>query len=225
MLRKTPFAIGEYYHCYVRGNDKRKIFITKKDYLRFCVLLYVCNSNVPIHVSNFEAKTLIDLFDIKRGDPLVAIGSYCLMPNHFHILLKEIKKDGISIFMQKLNTAYTMYFNKKNDRRGSLFEGCFKSQYVDSDKYFKYLFSYINLNPVKLIDPTWKENGIKNIKVTKNFLKNYEYSSYVDFLGEYRPQSKILSKSEFPEYFRDRNDFSNEINDWLLFSRQGETLL
>ncbi len=218
-MRKTIFALNEYYHCYNRGTDKRKIFLTEKDYLRFVVLLYVCNSTKPIHISNFEAKSLIELFDVERGEPLVAIGAYCLMPNHFHFLLKEIRKGGISLFIQKLTIAYTMYFNKKSHRTGSLFEGTFKVEHADEDKYLKYLFSYIHLNPVKLIDPKWKENGLKNYKKTREFLDNYKYSSYLDYAGVERPQNKILNKNKFPEYFETTKDFETEIFEWLSYGK------
>ena len=84
------------------------------------------------------------------------------MPNHFHILVKEKIENGISKFMGKLTTGYSMYFNKRYDRTGSLFQGVFKSVHADSDEYLKYLFAYIHLNPIKLINPEWKENGIKD---------------------------------------------------------------
>ncbi|KKU25863.1 hypothetical protein A3I25_01415 [Candidatus Nomurabacteria bacterium RIFCSPLOWO2_02_FULL_42_17] len=228
MLRKTSFTKGENYHCYTRGTDKRKIFLDKGDYIRFIVLLYICNSTQPIHISNFESKKLMEFFDLEKERSLVAIGTYCLMPNHIHLLLQEVEKGGLSLFMKKLLTAYSMYFNKKYQRKGVLFEGCFKAEHINEDRYLKYLFSYIHLNPVKLIDSKWKERGLKNLKQAKGFLRNYEYSSYLDYLGIERPQNKILNLSAFPNYFENIKDFWSEIFEWLSFgedfSRQGPSL-
>ena len=185
------------------------------------VLLYVCNSDKPIHISNFEAKSLVDLFDAERGEPLVAIGAWCLMSNHFHLLLKEIKEGGISKFINKLLTAYSMYFNIRHHRKGTLFQGRFEAEHANEDRYLKYLFSYIHLNPVKIIDSKWKERGLKNLKKTKDFLDTYEYSSYLDYRGTKRPQNKILNKSEFPEYFENIKDFNEEILSWLSYGKAG----
>jgi len=220
MSRNFIFTIDEYYHSYDRGTDKRKVFLNKKDYLRFITLLYVCNSTDSIHISNFNVGTGFELFDLKRGEPLVAIGAYCLMPNHFHLLLKEIKEGGISKFMQKLITGYTMYFNKKYERTGALFESRFRAEHADEDRYLKYLFSYIHLNPIKLIDSKWREDGIKNKMEARKLLNNYIYSSYLDYLGVSRFQNQILDKKVFPKYFQTIKDFNKEIYDWL-FLRQG----
>ena len=215
MSRNFTFAPGEYYHCYSRGTEKRKIFLNKKDYERFIALLFVCNSIKTIHLSDFSKKTFGELFEIERGGSLVEIGAYCLMPNHFHLLLHEKQEGGISLFMQKVMTAYTMYFNKKNERTGSLFESRFKAEHANNDRYLKYLFSYIHLNPIKLINSKWKESGFKNTKKMKSFLEDYGYSSYLDYSGNNRLQNVIINKDIFPNYFNDTKGFENEIFDWL----------
>lgn len=216
MSRNFIFSEGEYYHCYGRGTDKRKIFLDKKDYYRFLQLLFVSNSKDTIHLSNFSKKSFAEIFSIQRKGALVDIGAYCLMPNHFHLLVKETQEKGISLFMQKLMTAYTMYFNKKYNRRGSLFESTFKGQHIQGDRYLKYIFSYIHLNPIKILDSTWKENGIKDIKSAKEFLSRYAYSSYPDFFAEgMRAQSAILTSGSFPSYFQNKSEFKSEIFEWL----------
>ena len=215
MSRTFSFAPGEYYHCYSRGTEKRKIFLTKKDYERFIALLFVCNSTKTIHLSDFVKMNFSEIFSVERGDSLVEIGAYCLIPNHVHLLLREIQEGGISLFMQKVITAYTMYFNKKCERTGSLFESRFKAEHANNDRYLKYLFSYIHLNPVKILEPEWKKLGIKNKRKVKEFLQNYIYSSYLDYLGNSRPQNKILNKNAFPTYFVNPKDFAEEIFDWI----------
>ena len=112
--RKQSFAISEYYHLYNRGVEKRKIFLDKRDYLHFLYLMYVCNT-----IKNIKTRDLGNDFD--REETIVSIGAYCLMPNHFHILVKEKTNNGISLFMRKLLTAYAMYFNVKYKRTGRLY--------------------------------------------------------------------------------------------------------
>lgn len=214
-IRKISFAPGEYYHIYNRGNSKQVIFHDKEDYERFVSLLYSCNSTKNFRIFGLNKKESI--FDFVREKSLCSIGSYVLMPNHFHLLLTEIEDNGISKFLQKLATAYVMYYNKKYKRTGSLFEGKFKSQHIDSDRYLKYLFSYINLNPIKLIDKGWKEQGIKNKKKVLDFLNRYLYSSFIDFQGSQRLQNKILNIKNFPEYFPSPKDFTKEILSWISY--------
>src|SRR3989339_1483654 len=215
-IRKKAFVSEEYYHIYNRGNSKQKIFHDKEDHYRFISLLYACNSE-----NNFRIYALNKIespYDFKRDLELVSIGAYCLMPNHFHILITQTEKGDISKFMQKLSTAYVMYYNKKYKRTGSLFEGKFKSEHANNDRYLKYLFSYIHLNPIKLIDKNWKENGVSNKKEALDFLSQYQYSSYVDCLGKERIQNKILNQKVFPNYFPTKKEFSKEIFEWLSFN-------
>ncbi len=214
-IRKVNFVEGEYYHIYNRGNSKQKIFKDKNDYYHFMSLLFACNSTNNLKTENLTRKNGLSVYDFDRDKFLVNIGAYCLMPNHFHILITEKDKGGISKFMQKVSTAYSMYFNKKYTRSGGLFEGKFKSQHADTDVYLKYLFSYIHLNPIKLIQKDWKEEGILNKKEAIEYLNNYSYSSFIDHLGSNRVQQKILLLDSFPDYFPTKNAFSNEIFEWI----------
>ncbi len=214
MQRKLVFAEGEFYHVYNRGVEKREIFKDNNDRERFLRLLYVANAT-----KNFEFRDINDLplKKINRGDQLVAIGAYCLMPNHFHLLVKETVKGGISLFMGKFCTGYSMYFNKRHKRVGPLFQGRFKAQHANRDEYLKYLFAYIHLNPIKIIEPLWKESGIKDKIRAKRYLNNYRHSSYLDYIGTKREEGTILSVNEFPDYFSDRIKFGDFIYDWLTY--------
>lgn len=214
-LRKVSFAGGEYYHIYNRGNSKQKVFHDKEDYLRFISLLYISNTNENFNLYDLNRISNFNIYELEIKNPMIAIGAYCLMPNHFHILIKEIKEGGISKFMQKLSTAYVMYYNKKYVRNGGLFEGKFKSVHIEDDIQMKYLFSYIHLNPIKLIQKDWKKEGIKDSKKSLDYLSNYFYSSYQDFLLEKRIQSKILNINNFPKYFPKKSLFIKEILEWL----------
>ena len=214
MNRKFQFSVGEFYHLYNRGSNKMPIFLDDSYKKRFIKLLFVCNSKKPVVFKTIQG---LPLDEIDRGETLVDIGSYCLMPNHFHLLIREKTENGISLFMEKLSTAYSMYFNKKNERTGGLFEGTFKATHANDDDYLKYLFTYIHLNPVKMIEPDWKELGIKDKSRAGIFLRNYLFSSYADYVGIKRAESAVLNKKAFPEYFSALKDFNNTINDWLAF--------
>lgn len=217
MGRKINISIDEFYHGYNRGSEKRTIFTCSADYQRFLNLLYLGNSREAFSYRDI-ARGLASgksIFNYDRGETLVDIGAYCLMPNHFHLLLREKEEGGISKFLLKICTGYSMYFNKKYGHSGSLFQGPFKTQHLDTDNYLKYMYAYIHLNPIKLIDKDWKEKGIKNLGKAKNFLYNYKYSSYLDYLGKDRPESLILDKKSFPKYFLNQKEFKDFVQDWL----------
>lgn len=216
MERKLEFSIGEFYHAYNRGGNKSVIFLDDKDRERFQKLLFICNGTKPVIFKTIQG---LPLDKVNRGETLVDIGAYCLMPNHFHLLLKEKIEKGISLFMSKLLTSYSMYFNKKYERTGPVFESRFKATHLNEDKYLKYIFSYIHLNPIKIIDPLWKENGITDLQKSKIYLLDYKYSSYGDYMGLEREWKCILNISEFPEYFLNFREFENYIDEWLKYPR------
>lgn len=198
--RPVPFAPGEYFHCFTRGVDKRKIFMEENDCERFQALLYTCNSTEPIHISNLnhparQGLALPYVLARNRGKQLVDIAAYCLMPNHLHLLLREIDYGGISSFMQKVGTGYTMFFNKKYDRTGALFSGKFKAVHIGSDAHSRRVINYIHANAAELYEPAWKKGVIRNVKKLKNQLLTYPYSSLIDYEGEERPQAGILAKA------------------------------
>jgi putative transposase len=214
MERKHVISEGEYYHLYNRGVEKRNIFLTQADYNRFERLLYLANGTERFVYRDVENK---ELKDIDRGEPLTAIAAWVLMPNHFHILVKEITEGGTTTFMEKLCTGYSSYFNKRHDRVGPLFQSRYKSQHVTSDNHLKYLFAYIHLNPLKLIDPNWEEKRGISVGKTKKFISEYKHSSYLSYVNADRKENTLLSKKEFPEYFSEKKDFEDFHNDFLSF--------
>lgn len=198
-VRPTAFAPGEFFHCFTRGVDKRQIFMDERDCERFQMLLYTCNSSRPIHISNLhhtarQGLALPHVLACKRGKQLVDIGAYSLMPNHLHLLLREIDYGGISSFMQKVGTGYTMYFNKKYKRTGALFSGKFKATHIESDAHSRRVINYIHANPAELYEPGWKNGIVRNEANLKNKLLAYPYSSLMDYEGAERPQVVLLAK-------------------------------
>ena len=213
MSRKFKFAIDEFYHVYNRGTDKRAIFLDDNDRKRFYYLLFLCNGEKPFEISELNLK---QVFDFKRGETIVDIGATCLMNNHFHLLLHEKKENGISEFMHKVSTAYTLYFNRKYKRTGGLFGSSFKAEHIDNDRYLNYLFAYIHLNPIKMIQADWKDNGIKDLDKVKKYLEHYIFSSYLDYQkSQNRLYGSILNRKAFPDYFSIPQEFDAFINDWL----------
>jgi putative transposase len=221
MLRKDPFITGEYYHLYNRGIDKRIIFKLKNDYERFIMLLYISNSNSEKtfrldNLINHLHKTFEEIMILDKGNPLVSVGAWCLMPNHFHILVKQEVDGGITKFMKKLGTGYAMFFNIKYQRQGALFGGPFKSKLIGvDDNYMKHLFAYIHLNSLDIKFSGWEKEIKKSSPEMKNFLESYPYSSYPDYLGVNRVEKNIINPENFPNYFQPPQSFKDSVEDYL----------
>ena len=216
--RNFEFAEQEYYHIYNRGVDKRTIYTTPSEYRRFLDLLYAANGTHDVDMRHI-AQNFRSVYDWDRGDEIVAIGAFCLMPNHFHILLTPLKEGGVAKYMSKLSTSYAMYFNRRHERTGALFEGKFKAKHADTDEYLKYLYAYIHLNPVKLIQSDWKENGIRDVKKAYEYSARYPYSSLSYYLNE--NEERIVSPNYFPEYFSTAADHTEELLSWLYWDEEG----
>ena len=197
--RRVPFQIDEWFHCYNRGIDKRTVFESEDDSERFLRLLYLANSSEDIHLADMSVRT-DEVVVRPRKTPLVSIGAYCLMPNHYHLLLKETNDGGITRFMQKLGTAYVMYFNTKNDRTGNLFMKPFRSRHIGSDRYFQHVVNYIHCNPAERIETGWKNGIVRNMGRLERELLAYRYSSFPDYAGLQRPLRAILSNDGFDTY-------------------------
>ena len=177
-MERAHFAIDEWYHCFTRGIDKRRTYINRFDYERFLGLLHICNNSQTIHRSDLFRRSLAEIFMLEKEDPLVGVGAFCLMPNHFHLLLKEIREGGISQFMHKLGTAYAMYFNIKYERIGNLFVKPFRSRHIRDDEYVQCVIQYIHCNPAEIFEPGWKTGEVQNLKELEGKLLAYPYSSF-----------------------------------------------
>ncbi|HUC88555.1 MAG TPA: transposase [Candidatus Paceibacterota bacterium] len=222
MLRKDPFITGEYYHLYNRGIDKRIIFKSKYDFERFIMLIYISNSQEEFKLNNLinqQKKSFFEVMILDKGKPLVSIGAWCLMANHFHILVRQEIDSGITKFMKKLGTGYSMFFNIKYQRQGALFGGPFKSKCIKTDdNYMRQLFAYIHLNVFDIKFSGWeKQDKNKNVdnKAMKDFLESYNYSSYFDYLGLDRVEGNILNKVAFPDYFQLKQSFQKFVENYF----------
>lgn len=138
--RQNVFAPGEIFHCYNRGVDKRTIFEDQQDYIYFLKMLRHFNtSEVVGNLRLLQSRAQVD--------PPVTLLSYCLLPNHYHLVIRcNDVEGGLSKYMQRLGGGYTMYFNQKYKRSGSLFQGVFKAKLVDTDSYLRNILAYVTYN-------------------------------------------------------------------------------
>ena len=204
MATREPCVTEEWYHCYNRGVDKRIVFERPAQYERFVSLLYACNgtrSEVISERFKKDLKSLLNDTSVDRGDPLVDIGAFCLMPTHVHLVIKQLCDGGVARFMQKVFTGYTMYFNVRNERTGALFAGTYKARHIDRDEYLKQVIPYVLLNPLELFDPTWKSGG-GNLKILEKQLTSYPYSSIRAFLQRNCPERRITGSALYDCYDR-----------------------
>ena len=186
---QNPIIAGNIYHILNRGVDKRKIFIDEEDYFRFVHDLFEFNDIKPINNATYSFRNSFKIKDIAspyidKRKFLVEVLAFCMMPNHYHIMLRPKYDDGITRFIKRLNIGYAKYFNEKYKRSGALFEGRFKRILISDDAHFTYLPYYIHLNPLDLIMPEWRDGKISDCKKAMNFLENYRWSSFPDYIGK-----------------------------------------
>ncbi len=207
-MRKVPPQTGEFYHIYNRGVDKREIFYCHDDFARFIRNMRLVNNESKANKRDFikreeikrlqvsetgypvsETKRLAEhkLLDyISELPRLVEIICYCLMSNHYHLILKQLVEDGISKFMQSLNIAYSNYFNTKYNRTGTLFESKFKSVHLKDDDMLLWTSGYVNGNS-------------QIHKIAK--AENYQWCSYQDYLN--KRSGTLCNKNIILNQFKD----------------------
>jgi len=218
-MRNLQFANDYIYHIYNRGVEKRDVFMDRKDYFRFIHDLFEFN-DIESAVNIYYKQAALQSYEAKprkighKRKLLVEILAFCLMPNHFHLILRQLKEDGITLFMQKLGTGYTVYFNQKYQRAGSLFQGPFKAVLVETDTYLTHLSRYIHLNPLELFEPAWKQEGIKDWEKSNEFLETYRWASYLDYIGKKNFPS-VTNRDFILQYFNGAEDYKKFINEWI----------
>jgi hypothetical protein len=145
---------------------------------------------------NLDENTM---YSVDRKESLVEVIAYCLMPNHFHIVLRELKEGARTEFLRKLCVGYANYYNFKYKHSGTIFQGKYKSKKIDDEEYLQIAINYVHFNPYKLKEPNISNElhiDPEYIRNASEYCKNYEYSSYKDYLGEIRPEKAILAISD-----------------------------
>jgi len=215
------FTIGEYYHVYNRGNRKEKIFLEESDMWRFLQTIRFFNdshsslnlfrslvslasdvNNIDVNNINEVANSVFNLGWPKKlpnRDPLVKILCYHLSPNHFHLLLKEIRKGGISKFMQKIGIGFSKYSNIKYQNVGRIFQSPYKIKIIMEQRYLEHLMVYIQVINVLELFPGGLDEALKNPKKAISFVDNYSFSSHPDYAG--LRKSLIIDKDLLAKIF------------------------
>lgn len=205
-MRNIKIAPGEYYHIFNRGMNKQLIFNNDVDRIRFLFLILYfqspsilqnigrpVKSYVKHSVFNTEEKTK---HEIVKGR-FVELVSFCLMPNHFHLIVKEVEENGIARYMQRVLNSYTKYINTKYKKSGHLFQGPYKAVHIENNNQLLYLSAYIHRNPRELKEWLNKEN-------------NYPWSSYQDSIGKNRFE-ELLVLDIINGQFKNKNEYGEFI--------------
>lgn len=222
------FVNGEFYHIVNRAIEGRNLFQQVADYFRFIFCLYELNDKNIVDMrlrinqrkarnhKNYEGLTFVD-----SREALVEIIVFCLMPNHYHLLIKQLKDNGISLFMKKLGDSYVGYFNEKYKRkgRGSIFQGHFKAVHIKTQKQFMNVICYVFTNPVELLEKAWKGKGVKNPQRAIEYVESYQWSSFPDCIGKKNFPS--VTKREFLfEVFGSAENLKKTVEDWVFYKAE-----
>jgi len=212
-LRKIVFGNDEIYHAYNRSINSQSIFEYKRNCERALKTISFYQFHpLPVSLSHYlkisqKEKKIIDNL-LSKSKKLTDILSFCLMPNHFHFLLRQKIKEGISKFLANFQNSYTRYFNIFHDRNGHLFEGQFKAVRIETDDQLLHVSRYIHLNP-------YTSYLVKDF----NELKDYPWSSLGEYLGFFAHQicekktllSHFSSVKEFEKFIFDQKDYQREL--------------
>jgi putative transposase len=172
-VRRFKFFANQFYHIYNRGVEKRVVFLDRQDYFRFICSIQDMNRQSGVYNIGTDLQSKGDKEGANDSVVFVRIVCYCLMPNHFHLILKSCIDGGPSKFMHKIGTGYTHYFNKRYARTGVLFQGTYKAKHVEDESYLLQLSRYIHLNPTDLQE-------ISQEKIS--FARSYSWSSYRSYI-------------------------------------------
>lgn len=177
-MRLIKIAPGEYYHICNRAVNKQTIFHDTKDYFRFLFLILYFQSPVVFQqlgrmVKDFVLSSALDIKEEVIKKRTVELVAFCIMPNHFHLIVKELEESAIAVYMQRVLTAYSKYYNTKYEKSGHVFQGPYRAIHISDDSQLKYLSAYIHRNPRELAGWLNKED-------------KYQWSSYQDYIGENR---------------------------------------
>lgn len=216
---REKIITGNIYHALNRGVDKRNIFMDEADRFRFVHDLFEFNNieainNLTYYFNNNPKVIARPYIERKPRKLLVEILAFTIMPNHYHLILRPLFDNGITLFMKRLNMGYARYFNEKYERNGALFQGRYKSIAVTNEAHFIHLPYYIHLNPLDLIAPEWRKRELKNYKKAVEFLKSYRWSSHLDYLG-IKNFPSVTSREFLLEFFGGTKEYQRKTEDWL----------
>ena len=204
------------YHVLNRGVEGRNLFEDSSDYVRFVHNLYEFNDSNAALASERRLGPDVGFTKPYMRKRIVDIHGWCLMKNHYHLLLSERVENGLSLFLRKLNIGYANYFNERYARAGTLFQGRTKRILIDRDAHFLYILHYVHLNPLDYLSGAtgWRQRTkgeVKSVHKALEYLKGYRWSSLLDYMGEKNFPS-LLSRSLFSEAL---GQYSKALNEYL----------
>ena len=219
IINRRGIITGEIFHILNRGVDQRNIFLDDEDYYRFIHNLFEFNDTSPAlnlgyFLSRNQSIDFRNQYDKKPRKLIVEMLAFCLMPNHFHLLVRQKGEGGVTKFMRKLGVGYANYFNQKYERTGALFQGKYKAVLVNQESHFIHLPYYIHLNPLDLIMPEWRLGEIKNYRKAIEFLKTYRWSSHLDYINKKNFPS-ITQREFLLRIFGGSKNYMKMIKKWL----------
>ncbi len=222
-IKRPQLVNNEIYHIVLRGVGDSLIFKDENDYYRGIFSMYEFNTVGSVEIREKRKQRKISKASggqtSDTREQLVEILAFYFMPNHIHLLVRQIKDNGISQFMRKFGTGYATYFNKKYDRKGHLFQGRFRAVHIKTNEQLKTVFVYIHTNGISLIEPKWKESGVKNPKKVIEFLENYKWSSYPDYLGKKNFPS-VTKRDFLLEVMGGKEGCRSFIENWVKIQRR-----
>lgn len=211
-IKRPQLANNEIYHIVIRGVEGRLIFEDIADYYRAIHNIFEFNDENPAPEHTSEER-----FSRRLRKILVEVLAFCLMPNHSHLLLRQLLDKGITKFMRKFGAGYAGYFNKKYSRQGYLFQGRFRAIHIKTEEQLKTVFAYIHTNPASLVDANWKEGNIKSPEAIIREIENYKWSSYQDYLGKNNFPS--LTQRNFFISIMPNKEWQKYVNDWIFYKK------
>lgn len=213
-MRSIQFATGEYYHLFNRAVEGREIFHMKRYTSYFLESLVVCNTKLDMNQHwRRDQRNRRQVM----SDPLVEIAAFVLMPNHFHLLVRQLVDDGIPKLLQRACNSFAKYVNTFESRKGGLFMGPYQAVHISSDSQASHLFTYIHANPLDLRFPRWREGKVLDWDNAKHYLESYESSSLPLYLerGSVHPLARDVIAGSFAKaYYKKSSDHMNAIQFW-----------
>ena len=213
----------EIYHVVSRAVGDTMVFVDESDFYRGIFSIYEFNNSNPVEIwlrrtQRKKEKKLEKLGRptsqfLDKRDRMVDVLAFSFMPNHLHLILKQLKDNGITEFMKKVNGGYAKYFNEKYGRMGHLFNK-FRAVHIKDDNQLRNAFLYVHANLISVIEPGWKEKGIKNPKKVIKFLENNKHHSYMDYLGK-KTFSSVTQREFFLEFMGGTEGCKDGINGWV----------
>lgn len=222
-IKRPQLINDEIYHIVVRATGDSLLFKNINDYYRGIFSIYEFNNQKPIEIrtrreQRKKEKASGERFSVDLRKCFVEILAFCFMPNHVHLILKQVKEGGISNFMRKFGAGYAGYFNKKYNRKGPLLSK-FRAVHIKTTEQLQNCFVYIHANPLSLIEPGWKENGIKLSQKAIKFLEEeYKWSSYWDYIGKKNFPS-ITEKKFILETMKGEEGCCKAIKNWIEYKK------